>query len=130
MLITGESDSWRGVSIPRSKLRDFCQQVIDSTSRPANRILVEEFLQDWEPGFIIPRDFKVYVAGGRAWIIQVIDRNGSEEQRNHSFYTREWAKIDDLFQTRYRPGPATARPPLLPELLELASLLRATSALS
>jgi hypothetical protein len=123
MLITGETEHLRGVSISRSKLRDFCHQVIDSTPRLANRILVEEFLQDWDPRFIIPRDFKVYVAGGRAWIIQVIDRNGSEELRNHSFYTREWAKIDDRFQTRYRPGPAIARPPLLPELLELAELI-------
>jgi TupA-like ATPgrasp len=123
MLIKGETEHLRGVSIPRSKLRDFCQQVIDSAPRPANRILFEEFLQDWDPRFIIPRDFKVYVAGGRAWVIQVIDRNGSKEQRNHSFYTREWAKIDDLFQSGYRPGPATARPPLLPELLKLAELI-------
>ena len=123
MLITGETEHLRGVSIPRSKLRDFCQRVINSTPRSASRILFEEFLQDWDPRFIIPRDFKVYVAGGRARIIQVIDRNGSKEQRNHSFYTREWTKIDDLFQTAYRPGPATARPPLLPELLELAELI-------
>ena len=123
MLIAGETELLSGADVPRSKLRDFCQQALDSTPRPAEHILVEEFLQDYDPRFIIPRDFKVHVAGGRAWIIQVIDRNGPKEQRNHSFYTREWAKVDNLFQTSYRPGPIIARPPLLPELLELAELI-------
>jgi hypothetical protein len=123
MLIVGEIEYLSGVVILRSELRDFCQRALDSTPWPAEHILVEEFLQDYDPRFIIPRDFKVYVAGGRAWIIQVIDRNGPKQQRSHSFYTREWAKIDDLFQTSYRPGPIIAKPPLLPELLELAELI-------
>ena len=123
MLIKGETEHLRGVSIQRSKLREFCQQVIESTPRSANRVLVEEFLQDFDSRFTIPRDFKVYVAGGRARIIQVIDRNGPKELRNHSFYTREWIKIGDLFQTAYRPGPAVAKPPFHTELLKLADLI-------
>lgn len=63
------------------------------------------------------------MAGGRAWIIEVIDRNGPKETRNHSFYTREWIKIEDRFQTLYKPGPTLARPALLPELVEAVELL-------
>ena len=123
MLIKGEIEYLRSISIERSKLRDFCQQVIGSTPRLADRILFEEFLQDFDPRFIIPREFRVYVAGGHARIIQVIDRNGSKEQRSHSFYTRDWIKIDDLFQTAHRPGPAVGKPPHHAELLKLAELI-------
>jgi hypothetical protein len=123
MLIVGETEHLRGVTIPRSKLSDFCERVLNSTPRSAERILVEEFLKDYDPCFIIPRDFKVHVAGGRAWIIQVIDRNGPKEQRNHSFYTRDWAKVDDPFLTCFRPGPIIPKPPLLRELIEFAELI-------
>ena len=123
MLIAGETELLSRAAVPRSTLRDFCRQTLDSTGLTDSRILVEEFLRDYDPRFVIPRDFKVYVAGGRAWIIQVIDRNGPKETHNHSIYTREWIKIDDLFRTNHKPGPAVSRPALLPELVELAELL-------
>lgn len=123
MLIAGEAELLSGVTIPRAKLREFCERVLASTPRAAERILVEEFLRDYDPRFVIPRDFKVHVAGGRAWVIQVIDRNPPKGQRNHSFYTREWDKIEDPFLTAYRPGPPVPRPALLPELLEFAELI-------
>jgi hypothetical protein len=123
MLIDGEKELLRGITIPRPELGSFCQRALTSIPRAADRILVEEFLCDYDPRFVIPRDFKVYVAGGRAWIIQVIDRNPPKEQRNHSFYTREWVRVRDVFQKTYEPGPSVARPILLPELLEAAELI-------
>ena len=120
MLIEGEKEILSGINVPRLELHNFCQKVLNSIQRAADRILIEEFLRDYDPHFNIPRDFKVYVAGGHAWIIQVIDRNPPKELRNHSFYTRDWLKIDEPFQTTYRRGPAIARPALLPELLEAA----------
>jgi hypothetical protein len=124
MLIVGEAELLTGAAVPRSTLPEFCQRVFASTHfESAPRILVEEFLHDYDPRFVIPRDFKVYVAGGRAWIVQVIDRNGPEERRNHIFYTRDWIKIEDHFQTGYKPGPAVVKPALLPDLLEAAELV-------
>jgi hypothetical protein len=126
VLIIKETELLTGANVPRSKLRDFCQQRferLDVVPGVAPRILVEEFLHDYDQRFIIPRDFKVFVAGGRAWIIQVLDRNGPPELHNHSFYTREWTRIDDRFQTSLKKGPTFPKPELLSELLKTAEFV-------
>jgi len=68
VLIFRETELLSGAKVPRSELRDFCRQRFERLNvvpGVASRILVEEFLQDYDQRFIIPRDFKVYVAGGR-----------------------------------------------------------------
>ena len=71
------------------------------------RIIIEEFVQDCDPAYAIPRDFKFYTAGGKAHIIQVINRNGPKKSWSNSFYSRDWEFIDQEVQTGYLPGPRT-----------------------
>ena len=124
MLIDGERELLSGAAVPRATLPDFCRNTLASARiARESRIIVEEFVQDYDRQFAIPRDFKVYVAGGRAWVVQVIDRNGPKVQRSHSFYTRDWTKFADAFQTSYLPGPPIPPPPLLPKLVSAAELM-------
>src|SRR5208337_2884903 len=102
MLIDGERELLSGAAVPRTALPDFCRKTLASARFAREpRIIVEEFVQDYDRQFAIPRDFKVYVAGGRAWVVQVIDRNGPKVQWSHSLYTRDWTKFTDAFQTGY-----------------------------
>jgi hypothetical protein len=119
MLIDKDRDLLSGIPVPRSELPELCRRKIataDLVDAPA-QIMVEEFVSDYDPRFSVPRDFKVYVAGGRAWVIRVIDRNGPKASRTHSFYSRDWARIRDPFQTNYLPGPTIPKPPLLHDLI-------------
>lgn len=84
------------------------------------KILVEEFIQDYDDRFLIPRDFKVYVAGGQAHIIQVIDRNGPKKAWSHSFYDRNWNEIQDRVQETYARGSRISAPERLSELISLS----------
>ena len=94
-------------------------------ARPRTRIIVEEFLQDYDPAFVIPRDFKVFAVAGRAELIQVIDRNPEKALRTNSFFTRDWQHIDQPIKTNYRMGPAYDRPADLDRLLEMADRISA-----
>lgn len=124
MLIDGERELLSGAAVPRAALRDFCRKTLGSARFAKEpRIIVEEFVQDYDRQFAIPRDFKIYVAGGRAWVVQVIDRNAPKGQRSHSFYTRDWTKFEDAFQISYLPGPPIPPPPLLPMLISAADLV-------
>jgi hypothetical protein len=84
------------------------------------RIIVEEFLQDYDPSFIIPRDFKVFAVAGEAKLIQVIDRNPPKGHRTNSCFSRQWDFIDQKMKTNLLQGPAYEVPPRLHELLEMA----------
>jgi hypothetical protein len=84
------------------------------------KVIIEEYVKDYDPQYIIPRDFKVYAAGGAARLIQVIDRNSSKSFWNHSFYDRDWSYINDYFQTSYKPGPIIPPPSFLKDLLLLS----------
>ncbi len=100
MLIDGERELMSGATVPRAALQEFCRKTFASARVVREpRIIVEEFVQDYDRRFAIPRDFKVYVAGGKAWIVCVIDRNGSKAQRSNSFYSRDWTKLADAFHT-------------------------------
>src|SRR5208283_1775748 len=96
MLIDGERELFLGATVPRAALPDFCRKTLASAKFAREpRIIVEEFVQDYDRQFAIPRDFKIFVAGGRAWVVQVIDRNGPKNQRSSSFYTGDWTKFTD-----------------------------------
>jgi hypothetical protein len=124
MLIDGDRELFSGATVPRAAIPDFCWKTLTSAKFATEpRIIVEEFVQDYDGQFAIPRDFKIYVAGGKAWVVQVIDRNGPKAQRSQSLYTRNWTKFEDAFQTTYLPGPPIPKPPLLPELISAAELM-------
>jgi len=122
MLIDGERELLSGATVPRAALPDFCRKTLASARYAREpRIIIEEFVRDYDPRFAIPRDFKVYVAGGKAWVVQTVDRNGPKVQR--AFYTREWTKFADAFNTINLPGPPIPAPPLLPKLISAAELM-------
>ena len=123
MVIDGERELFSGATVPRAALPDFCRKTIASARFAWPRIIVEEFVQDYDRQFAIPRDFKIFVAGGRAWVVQVIDRNGPKNQRSSSFYTRDWTKFTDAFHTYFLPGPPIPKPPLLSKLISAAELM-------
>jgi hypothetical protein len=90
-------------------------------ARGRARVIVEEFLQDCDPTFAIPRDFKVFAVAGQAELIQVIDRNPKKKRhRSASFFTRDWQHVSRRIKTSYRMGPVYGRPADLDLLLEVA----------
>ena len=124
MLIDGERELLSGAAVPRAALPDFCRKTFASARFVRNsRIIIEEFVQDYDRRFAIPRDFKICVAGGKAWVVQVIDRNGPKAGRNHSAYSRDWTQFADPFHTAYLTGPSVPRPPFLAELISASELV-------
>lgn len=85
--------------------------------KPGTRLIAEEFMPDHDPAFAVPRDFKVFVAGGQARLIQVIDRNPEKKLRTNSFFDRDWTFIEERIKKNYLMGPAYPRPPHLEALL-------------
>lgn len=124
MLFDGERELLSDTLIPRQTLSDYCRKEIAAAhAYYPTRIVVEEFVRDYDPRFIIPRDFKVFVAGGKAWIVQVIDRNPPKEQRTHCFYNKDWTRLSDPFHTGRLRGASIDRPPFLDELISVAERL-------
>ncbi|MCC6305968.1 MAG: hypothetical protein IT545_12340 [Rhodobacteraceae bacterium] len=110
-----------GEEVPREGRRAFVAQRL-RTARYADarsRLIAERYVEDYEPRFLIPRDFKVFVAGGRARVIYVNDINGPPEARNRSHWDRDWRRLP-LLQSDYVAGPDYPRPPHLDQLLAIA----------
>lgn len=127
MLFCDGREVFSGKDVLRHQRKDFVAESF-SKGRFLNnqtKILVEEFMRDYDDRFIIPRDFKIYVAGGKSHIIQVIDRNGPKKIWNHSFYDRDWNMIEDEFQLTYVRGEKLSKPPRLQELLTLSDRIAA-----
>jgi hypothetical protein len=129
MLFAGDHELFSGDRVPVSSRASYAAgklaSVRDKCRNGETRIIIEELVQDCDPIYAIPRDFKVYVAGGKAHIIQVIDRNGPKKSWSHSFYSREWMFFDQELQVGYRQGPMMERPKRLGELLAAADLIAA-----
>ncbi len=90
MVIDGERELMSKATVPRATLPEFCRKRFASAKYAREpRIIVEELVQDYDRRFAIPRDFKVFVAGGKAWVVYVVDRNSS----TWSFYSRDWTKF-------------------------------------
>lgn len=122
MLFSGGYEKFSGASVPQDIRAAFVAETF-SKGRFLNsetKILAEEFFQDYDDRFEIPRDFKVFVAGGSAQYIQIIDRNGPRNSWSHSFYRRDWSRIDDQFNIAYIRGDDMPPPDRLDELLDLA----------
>jgi len=88
--------------------------------KPNSRIIAEEFIQDFDPQYTIPRDFKVYVAGGRPWVIQVVNRQGPKAQWSHRYYSQDWIAYDH-FQRENSLAPEIECPLHFNSLMELST---------
>ena len=111
------------VSSRASYARDKLAAAQDYCVNGESRIIIEELVEDYDLAYAIPRDFKVYVAGGRARLIEVIDRNGPKDTWSHSFYSRDWDFIDQEVQTAYKRGPRLEPPEKLAALVAAADSL-------
>ena len=122
IIVDGERELLSHANVPRKELPAFCRRTLAEANRIPGppRIIVEEFVRDYDERFAIPRDFKVFVAGGMAWVIQVIDRNPPREQRTHSFYKNDWTRWSDPFHRGRLRGQSIERPPLVEELIAAA----------
>jgi hypothetical protein len=89
------------------------------------KLIAEEFLQDFDSKYAIPRDFKVYAVNGRSQLFQIVDRNPRRKPLNLSFYTRDWTYIETPINSRFPPGPRYERPDSLDELLEISDRISA-----
>jgi hypothetical protein len=131
MLFTGDKELFSGDCVPITSRSAYAREKLASASlrdkciNGEARIIIEEFVQDCDPGYEIPRDFKVYIAGGEAHLIQVINRNGPKKGWTHSFYSRDWGFIDQEVHTGYLQGPRMDRPERLYDLIAAADLLAA-----
>lgn len=126
MVIDGERELISGARVRRAALPAFCRKTLGSARAAKNpRIIVEEFVHDYDRRFAIPRDFKVYVAGGEARIVHVLDRNGTTKNRRQAFYTKDWSRFEDPFQTTYPPDQSVPPPPLLHQLISDAQIVAA-----
>lgn len=121
MLFDDDREVISGKSVPIRNRNAFVRRTLaqSSNATPDTMLIAEEFICDADPRHAIPLDFKVFVAGGWSWIIQVVDRNGPASKRRHRFYTRDWTPFDE-FQTSNALDDLTPRPSCLPELLRLS----------
>lgn len=123
ILLDGEINRMNGDAVPMAERAHYIREQWRADGlleRPGSRVIAEEFLQDYDPAFVIPRDFKVFAAKGRCGLIQVIDRNPPKGMRTNSFFTRDWSPIDRKIKTNYRMGPAYPRPDDLEKLIAMA----------
>ncbi|MDU8914026.1 ATP-grasp fold amidoligase family protein [Aestuariicoccus sp. MJ-SS9] len=119
MLFDGDRELLRGAPVPRAERRAFAARRLAKplARAPGARILAEALIADYDPAYPIPRDFKVYVAGGAPHVIQMVDRNGPTR---HRFYDRDWRPYDD-FQTSNAAADPIPRPPHFAALMDLAT---------
>jgi len=120
MLFAEDRELLTGDTVVRSERTTYVAMVCERDrvlDKSGTRLIAEEFVQDYDPAFAIPRDFKVFVAGGQARLIQVIDRNPEKKLRTNSFFDRDWTFIEERIKTNYRMGPPYPRPPHLEALL-------------
>ena len=87
--------------------------------KPETRIIAEEFVQDYDESYVVPRDFKAFVVGGRAWVFQVVDREGSKKNWSHRYYSRDWV-VYDHFQRSNACGTPIPKPMHFKDMLEMS----------
>ena len=110
-------------AVDRDLLRKWLNTERYRSTREANyrhlqpKIIVEEFFS--EDGETVPKDYKLFCFGGVPKMIQVDSDRFGEHTRN--FYDTDWNRLPMTF--RYPAGPEDERPPLLEEMLDVASRL-------
>lgn len=122
LLFDGEREVFTGDRVAIADRAAYTRQRYDTGSflKPNSKIIAEEFLQDFDPAFTVPRDFKVYVAGGRPWVVQVVNRQGPKAEWSHCYYNQDWVAYGP-FQRENALAPEIARPPHFEELMALST---------
>lgn len=122
LLFDGAREVFSGDTVALADRAQYVRQrYADSSFIQANsKIIAEEFIQDFDPGYTVPRDFKVYVAGKRAWVIQVVNREGSKKDWSHRYYSQDWVPYDH-FQRSNALAPVIEKPLHFDELMALST---------
>ena len=90
---------------------------------PHNSWIIEELITDVDERYLVPRDFKIFVAGGSSFLMYVTNRNGPHAKWTSSYYTRQWKRIPDRMNSALESGPDFARPEQLAALLATSDAL-------
>ena len=90
---------------------------------PQTSWLIEELIADVDERYRIPRDFKIFVAGGHSFLFYVTDRNCPRALWSRSFFTRDWKRIQSPLIGAREDGPNFARPARLAELLAASDMM-------
>ncbi len=126
MLFDGPREIFTGDIVPVERRAEYVRSTF-AKGRETNaftRILAEEFVRDYDESYVVPRDFKVFVAGGKSHVIQVVDRVGSKKEWSHRYYNRDWEAYGD-FQGSNRFGETIPKPPHYQDLLRLSDKIAA-----
>lgn len=121
MLFAGEQEVFTGDRVPLAERPDYVRRVFAAGRfiKPDTRIIAEEFIQDYDERFVVPRDFKVFVAGGRPWVIQVVDRTGPKSNWRHRYYSQDWVPYDHFNMTN-ATDKAIDRPMHFDQMMDLS----------
>ena len=122
LLLDGEREVFTGDQVPLAERAAYTRRRYEGGSflKPNSKIIAEEFIQDFDPAYTVPRDFKVYVAGGRPWVIQVVNRQGPKAEWSHRYYSQDWVAYDH-FQRENKLAPVIPEPAHFEELIALAT---------
>jgi hypothetical protein len=103
ILFKNKTDLFTGVTITDHTISDYISNVFSKAKYlDKNTLFIsEEFIKDFDCNFTIPRDFKLYCAGGKVKFIQVIDRNPIPKFRTSAFFDSNLKYIDDPVQCTY-----------------------------
>ena len=86
--------------------------------------IIEEYLNDYDSRFFIPRDFKCLCISGKVWYIVVIDRN--TVNNNTKYYTRDFIPLRSYYENKNRHEPlAIKKPERFAELIKYAEIASA-----
>lgn len=89
-------------------------------------MIVEELINDvdldTDPYLKIPRDFKVFVANGKAYWVNVYNRNARRGLRSMTSYDPDWRKISEMTQS-YLPGALEKKPKYFDEMIRQAEII-------
>lgn len=107
-----------------NRLDNFLKEKVSAHSFTKDkRVLIEELIDDVDfkhnPYLKIPRDFKVFVAGGQVFYIGVYNRNARKELRSVVEYSVDWKRIPRM-STSYLPGCTEKKPKFFKEMISLA----------
>lgn len=127
MLFAEGREVFTGDAVPVPDRADYVREAFRKGrfTNEHTQILAEEFIQDYDPRFVVPRDFKVYVVGGKPWITQVVDRTGPKKSWTHRFYDRSWTPYPDNFQLANKPAAPIEPPAALDDLYRLSEQIAA-----
>ena len=123
MLFDKGREVFTGDLVPVSERMEYVRETFKNGRfiKPETRIIAEEFIQDFDETNVVPRDFKVYVAGGRSWVIQVVNRPGTTKKDwSHRYYSQDWVPYEH-FQRSNAFGKVVEKPMHFDQLIRISN---------